>query len=162
MQPPAAAVLAAVVDAQRARRPLFRGPALADAVRLDDPTCRRAVNELQAARLVYPPDALVFARPTLDIDDLLPLDLDPARPSAEWDRFYRERELVRELQRRVAMGFVVFDAYLPDSVGGFLRPAARRETLARLRDPSRRGGAVLQPFGAVLATPAGEAAREAL
>ena len=142
-------------------RPVRRGPELADALRLDEPAARRVLQRLEDLGLLYavdePAPRRVVAR-----EDVPALDEDPARPSAEGRRRDLELGVYHELLRRWTSGYQVRDTWLPGLDGQPLAADTRRTVLARLRDPARPGGPLLWPYGALVLTPEGEAARGAL
>lgn len=141
--------------------PLRRGPELADRLGLDEPAARRVLARLEALRLLHEVDEPRPRRvlPDGDLPDLL---ADPARPSAELQRRDLEIAVYRELVARWSRDYPVRDGYLPGPTGRPLLPDTRRRVLARLRDPERQGGALLWPYGALVLTREGEAARGAL
>ena len=142
-------------------RPLRRGPELADLLHVDEPGARRVVVGLEALRLLHEVDEPVPRR-LLHAQDVPGLDGDPARPSAESRRRDLEVYVYLELLTRWLRGWPVRDTWLPGPAGSPLLPDTRRTVLARLRDPSRPGGALLWPYGALVLTRAGEVARGAL
>lgn len=148
-------------DRVAADRPLRRGPELADLLRLDEPATRRVVARLEALGLLHEVDEPVPRRLLLD-QDVPGLDEDPARPSAESRRRDLEVYVYLELLTRWLRGWPVRDAWLPGLAGSPLLPDTRRTVLSRLRDPARAEGALLWPYGALVLTRAGEAARGAL
>lgn len=142
-------------------RPVQRGPELADLLRIDEASTRRVVQRLEELQLLHQVDEPAPRRLLLEED--VPLLLaDPARPSAEGRRRDLDARVYLELLSRWLQGYPVRDTWLPGPAGSPLLPDTRRQVLARLRDPARPGGALLWPYGALVLTRAGEAARGAL
>lgn len=141
--------------------PLRRGPELADRLGLDEPQARRVLRRLEEAGLLHALDEPAPRR-LLRREEIPGLVPDPARPTAESRRRDLEISVYLELLARWSAGYPVRDAYLPGPLGLPLAPDTRRDVLARLRDPERQGGALLWPYGALVLTRAGEAARGAL
>lgn len=155
---PAHLALDLITTAQRDDAPIRHATGLCDPLRATAEEAREALGELLDGGWLVPLDALVPRRWGLLWQDLVELDQAPARPSREAARLDLDRWVYLEVvdRWRLALGgpmaLVPRDRWLPGVPGRPLVGQARRSTLARLRDPARPGGALLWPWGALLAT----------
>ena len=147
-------VLACIDGATRNDAPHASAVSVADALRLDLDLARSMLALLVRLGHVHPP-ALVLPRRWLHRDDVPVLDQEPARRRAERDRHARDLDVYVEMLARARLDLHPrAGTHLP-SERGLLTGRARRDVLARLRDPRREGGALLWPEGALVLTERG-------
>ena len=147
-------VLACIDGATRNDAPHVSAVSVAVALGLELELVRSVLVLLVRLGHVHPP-ALVLPRRWLHRMAVPILDPEPARRRAERDRHARDLDVYAELLTRARLGLHPrAGTHLP-SERGLLTGRARRDVLARLRDPRREGGALLWPEGALVLTERG-------
>lgn len=139
----ALAIEAAWLDGQ----PLQHATGLCDATGCDYRDALTAARDLRAWGWLLDDDAVALLR----WDRRFPaLDPDPARPSAEDRRHADDLWAQAWALDWLARGYVPLASTVQALGQGVVVGRARRDLLARMRDPSREGGAVWAAHGAMV------------